>query len=158
MKWLIRNNEQVFAMSMNRSDAIKYIERYPDMLITRIVKCVVYGDSTGNLQHWVKEICNYLNAVNGVSVKPGAHKLKQYDYLKHLFRALGDSKNDARFHLLDFRSRFGEDYPDFEITDGLITKLFNTFFYMKENLPNLFASLPAQEYDFQPVVYKALDI
>ena len=48
MKWLIRNNEQVFAMSMNRSDAIKYIERYPDMLITHIVKCVVYGDSTGN--------------------------------------------------------------------------------------------------------------
>lgn len=133
MKRYIKNSK-IYGMAYSRKDVIENIHKIKDALEEHILKCAIYGDSTNNLTHWVKEVCGYLNYANRFSVKPNNGRLKYNDYLDNLFGFMGDAIGDAETDLLWFQlnNNHSKEYPDFEITPELIQRTFDIFNSIKE--------------------------
>lgn len=89
-----------------------------------LFKCVIFGDSTGDLHHWEKEIANFLNIVNDVKVKGSNGKPSIKFYEEYFFYYYGDDVEDYRGNLEDFKNRVGKGYPAFEVTKELYTRVF----------------------------------
>ena len=156
MKLYIKSN-RIFGMAFGRKDALNNLRKRSDTLVEHIVKCAVYGNSTNNLDHWVKEICNYLSAANKVTVKPNDRRLKANDYLISLFASMGDQRIDAEYALYDFYAdnEHRKEYPHFEATDEIVDKIFEMYNAIKEYmLPILTKQNNLTTDDFYDAIYK----
>ena len=89
-----------------------------------LFKCVVFGDSTGDFNHWIQEIAGYLDAINDVKLKGSNKKPSVKFYEDNFFYLFGDEAGDYRGGLKDFKNRIGKKYPLFEITEELYNKVF----------------------------------
>ena len=70
----------IYAMSMERDNAKIRVKGFSDVLPEHIIKCVVYGNTTNDLHHWVcVELCGFLSIVNDITVRPHNKKLKLKD-------------------------------------------------------------------------------
>ena len=155
-------HKPIFAMSMDRSRAIKRMEGFSEVLPEHIIKCIVYGNTTNDLHHWVRhEICGYLSVVNNITVRPNDKKLKAADYISNLFGFMGDARNDAYVALGTFavQNRQSKQYPDFKVTEELIDRVFFAFqSIIADTVPILTSKNNMKEEDFIPIVCKALQI
>jgi len=89
----------IFGMSMSRMDAIKRLTSYSNVLAEHILKIGLYGNQTGNLEHWAEEVANYLYISNAITIKPTGKKLVRQIYDDRLFGTIGDSDADVRANL-----------------------------------------------------------
>lgn len=108
-----------------RKRALEKLEYLSGALIEYIIKCVVYKNTTNNLDHWTNEIADYFYEVNNIRVKSNTGRLKEKDYLNHLFYYQGEDYQDMKVQLISFSRN--KDYPDFEITKNLIKELTDKF-------------------------------
>lgn len=89
-----------------------------------IMKCVIYGDSLGCLNHWINdEITTWIYKASTINCK---HKITSTLYKSTLFCWFGENQRDAESNLYDFYSKYvmrkGE-YPKFDIDRYLIERL-----------------------------------
>lgn len=158
----IFNRRSVFAMSMDRSRAVNRIRGFSDPITEHIIKCVVYGNTTNDLHHWVcHEICDYLEIVNDITVRPHDKKLKAHDYLSNLYGAMGDTRIDASILVRTFaaHNRRTKEYPDFKVTDDIIDRTFFAFkTMMTDTIPILTTKNKLESGDFIPIVCKAIQL
>lgn len=118
----------IYGMSYKSKYAKSNLQTRSSALNDRIMKCAVYQDSTGDLNHWLDGISEILSFANDMTIKPSARKLSKTDYLDNLCGTFGDELSDARVNLKGFHGQHsGEDYPEFDITDELVEKLFSYY-------------------------------
>lgn len=155
-----RRNHLILGMAMNRNKAVSRVESYAYTLVEHIIKCVVYGNSTGNLKHWVEdEICEILSVVNSITIKPSDKKLKKRDYVDTIFGYMGDARSDANVMVRDFRlkNKHNSKYPNFEVTEDLIDRTYKSFQnIMNYMLPILITKNDMKSEDFVKGIYKAI--
>lgn len=119
----------IVAMSFSRDQCIDRFDHVSKELNTHIMECIIYKDIMPEvLNHWCQEIGAWMEYANGTKCKS---KLKEEDYLEHLFGEFGDEVHDAKFNLalyqIDNRKQLkkhsDDAYPDFEVTDELAKDL-----------------------------------
>lgn len=123
---------KILGMSSYRKKYIEKLESYSDKLEEHVLKCIVYPENNSK-DEWIKEISAWLLRPCITTVKPKGKKLKADDYRDSIFSCFGDEKVDAELSLAWFKDVFiskpenKKKYPDFEITDELVNKVFNTY-------------------------------
>lgn len=130
MKRLIRSNtyiEAIFGMAHDKKKAETKIEALSEQINNHIIKCVVYRNSTNDLQHWIyDELTTWFDYINNIDVKTKSGKLSERSFDSILFSEFGENPKDAEFNLVVFRAsvaKLGTEYPDFQITRNLAKKL-----------------------------------
>jgi len=133
----------IYCMATPRAKAISMMQGLEDEINEHITKCIVYGNSTDDLDHWISEISEWLYQINQIEVKPNAKKLKESDYSKNAFGCFGDAVKDAGVYLTVFRvktAKMGDAYPDFTVTSELQNKLFTAWNLFLKTFPPIFAT------------------
>ena len=120
----ICREEQLLEMVLPLAVVKEHLNNNAKQYFYHLFKCVIFGDSTGDLHHWEREIANYLNIVNDIKVKGSNSKPSVKFYNDNFFYYLGDEAEDCRGGLEDFKSRLGRKYPLFEVTEELYIKVF----------------------------------
>lgn len=165
MKRYIRYNFEspltyIFGMASTRDAVISRLKSYSKTLTYHIIKCVIYGDSTGDLDHWIHdEICEYLAIANNLYIKPKNKKLKVIDYENSLFSMMGDSEIDAQNCLREFRlyNNRTSKYPAFDITSDMVDRLYSTFQSIIHKMcPILATSNNLDRDDFVSMIYSSI--
>ena len=130
MKLSIKRRANIYGMAMDRKRAIKVMCSLNDVINDHIIECVVYHEErSSTLAHWVEEIAAYLNQIDGIKC---CSQLKKRDYMESVFSPFGDARGDAKWNLSYYKFRNARkskenQYPDFEITEELIDKLYATY-------------------------------
>lgn len=125
------------AMSFTRSQALSKISSLSNTLNEHVMKCVIYQTILPNyMDHWTEEIGIYLYNVNKIKSKT---KLKRADYIDSIFASFGTDMEDAEANLRLFKIH-NKEYPEFELTDDLIKRLFVTYDSMIELSVPIFVS------------------
>lgn len=120
----IDKNFSLLEMADTKSAAQDKLRRRAIPYLQHLYKCVVFGDSTGDLYHWETEIANLLHSINAIKLKSTNSKPPAGMYEDYFFFYLGDERSDHFHNLEDFRREIRGKYPDFEITPKLVTKVF----------------------------------
>jgi hypothetical protein len=134
----------ILGMAYQRSKAIDEISKYDDPIHENIIKSVVYGNSTGNLHHWIyDELATWFDAVNHVLVKgTKSGKLKEKDYVDNTFGFFGEDFNDASVGLqifYDIQVQYKQKYPEFEITYEIQRNVFDAYQNILSKFPKIFS-------------------
>lgn len=130
MKLLIRKNKKesyIFGMATDKKKAEKKVESISDRINEHIIRCVVYKNTTNDLQHWIyDELTTWFDYINRIELKTKSGKFTEKSLDDILFGEFGDAVTDAEFNLALFRANVaknGEEYPDFQVTVQLATEL-----------------------------------
>ena len=144
-------------MAFSRDDALKKMKSLSEPIFEHIMKCVVYEDTTGNLDHWKEEIATYLDIINDLDLKTKTGRLKQKDYLEQVFYREAENETDVKANLKLFN--LNKNYPDFKITPELISKVFTAYKIISENCSEIFADKfnTFEKLDFKMLVMDALE-
>lgn len=129
MKRCIKN-ASIFGMSFSRKEAIDKMKAFSPRINEHVVEGVVYKELRGlTLHHWANEIATPLCRINKMKCDS---KIKESDIRKNLFGSFGTCLDDAEINLAVYQAKnlelpIAKQYPDFEITDDLIMKLFKVY-------------------------------
>ena len=138
----------ILGQAMAVSPAKQRVAGLGKQIESHIIKCIVYKNSTGNYNHWVHEISEWLCQINDIKLKIVIRNPKKFreDQLEELiFGDFGDARSDARSALYEFKqtnqdkldSRSKHAYPEFEIQESMITNLFSASDEMKHMFCNI---------------------
>lgn len=100
---------------MERNDALRKLKSLAEPLLAHAMKLAIYEDSTGNQDHWISEIAEYLSIANDITIKPKSKKFNKSVYDQYLFGGFGDTVKDAAVNVRMFRlhnTKYPEFYPD----------------------------------------------
>lgn len=142
MKIIRNKNQNIFAMATNRKLAKGRIISLADELCSNIVKISVYPKSV-DCQHWIDEIANWVDAINKITLKPNNAKFNYNEYTEMIFEYFGDSRLDLYALLSEWiikNCRHGKKYPEFEVTEDLIDRLFLNLNKLKDYVCRLCSS------------------
>lgn len=135
------HESNIFCMSRPRRFVLDKLYSYTDELNKHVIECVVYSEEKNlTLDHWIKVIANWLCIANGLKCK---NKLKIKDYQDTLFASFGNNYADAENNLQDYRLRnktLTQSYPDFEITNDLVSDLYTAYQFLEEICIPIFRS------------------
>lgn len=128
----------IYGMAIPRNRGLQLIERESKPLVEHIAKICLYQDTANNLNHWLKEISEYLDIVCSAEIKTSSQRLKAKDYLK-LLDTFGDTVYDVSVMLRSFNMEFANKYYFVEIDQNLINQGFQFISelrsYIKTNFP-----------------------
>lgn len=94
----------------DRSKIIVHLNNLNSTLLLHVIKCVLYGNTTNNLDHWLDEIASYIDDANSLKFNRDK-KLKQYYYEDEFFFYSGDSVEDYDKKVDAFIQRYSNRYP-----------------------------------------------
>lgn len=161
MKLYVYAKEAILGMAFERPDAIKHLRGLSETLMFHMVKCIVYGNSTGDYDHWIEdEISSYLASANDVRMKPNNKKPKLDSFNRYLFGMLGDSVQDSGVCIATFRAwnEKKKKYPEFIQTKEMAQRLYKATQNLKRLvLPLLGSKNDYDMDDFKPIVHRAID-
>lgn len=129
MKRYIKNTS-IFGMALPRKQIFAKLSALSEDINIHVIKCVVYSDILPDSMHqWISELSAWFAQASRYKCKS---KLKASDYAQTLFSAFGEDVYDADanltgYQLINAKSIKSEGYPDFEVTQQLINKLFQTY-------------------------------
>lgn len=139
LKSIDADKEVLLEMAMSLGEAKARLESLEAQYFNHVIKCVIFGDSTNNLYHWEQEIANFLNLANSIKIKSGTGKPSEKFYRDYFFYAWGDEITDYESGLEYFKVKNGNKYPDFEIIEDLIGKVFEAVSDFAEYFSPLFS-------------------
>lgn len=137
----------IYAMSVDRSRAIRKATFYADTIAYHLIKLLVYHDiRKDDTDHWIYEIADKLADVGQITIKPRGKKLKQLDYVDTTFSAFGDSEYDIislikEFNYLNLRGEFNyadkTSYPEIQITSELVSTIFECAYELSDTCSSM---------------------
>ena len=148
---------QLNEMAFDRKSVIDKIKFKSQTILEHEIKCVVYQNTTRDLNHWIDEIAQNFHIINRYEAKTKSGKLKYEDYLENVFFCQGNTKRDMECNLMDFENN--KDYPYFETNIDLINDLFDLHMFLAESCSTIFAD-PYNEYtkqDFKNLIKEGLE-
>lgn len=157
---IIKTNNELFEMAMPRKIAFEKIEKYNKEITSHIMKCIVYPYSR-DLDHWVKEIANLFTIINRVVLKQSSPKFEYQEYRDSVFGYFGDEKYDCANELDDFHYEYVmlKHYPDFEITNDLVNKLYEFVSNLSDEVIKIFITKNNKNMDdFETIIRKNLSL
>lgn len=161
MKLYVYAKQVILGMAFDRPDAILHMRKLAETLMFHMVKCIVYGNSTGNYNHWIEdEISSYLASANAIRLKPSNKKPKLDMFNRYLFGMLGDDVQDAGVCIATFRAwnQKKQKYPDFVPTEEQAIRMNKATQNLKRLvLPLLGSKNDYSMDDFKPIVHRAID-
>ena len=119
----------LFEMARSRKKVIELIEGLQTVYEEHLLRCVIYGNSTGNVWHWAGEVAEVLVQVNSMKAKTSSGKLSSQDYIDNLLLASGEFDYEYKENLKHFQFKYKYKYPKYEKTDKLIE---NTVYLFKK--------------------------
>lgn len=136
---------KIIEMSQKRNFCIKRIESYTDEIYEHIIECVVYAEYRYHRKHWIDELAAWFDIIN--SAKMNKNKKFSFEKYKDLvFNGFGTDKYDALANLKDYKAKNlikinkgKKAYPDFNITDNMVEKLFKVYQTFIEKYCTIFA-------------------
>ena len=137
-------------MVMSRQQALSIVDSYVVEYSNHLLKCVIFGNSTNNLNHWADEIAEYLDYINSIKIKPNNNKVRENYLYDYFFLASGDVEFDYQIVLKSFQNKHGKKYPKFEITSSLVSKTYNTFL----DFADMFASVLSKNNSYDKEWFK----
>ena len=135
--------KSVYGMSFSRSEALARMDSFSERINEHVIECVVYKEARKDtINHWITEIAGWLYRINKMETKS---KLKESDYINHLFSEFGSDRSDAEVNLSVYqvnndRMPDYSKYPEFEITDELIENLYLTYSRLIQNSIDILTS------------------
>ena len=138
-------------MAFSREDVIKKISAKSETIMEHLIKCVVYENTTNDLEYWIDEIATNLSRINFYEAKTKTSRLEYNDYLENVFYKQGSTERDMKSNLWDFEDN--KNYPNFTTTNELAHKLFVVFKFLAENCCEIFVD---KNNTFEKVHFKGL--
>ena len=99
----------VYAIAIPRNRGLQLIERESRPLVEHVAKVCLYQDTTSSLDHWFKEISEYLDIVCDAEIRTPSKRLKAKEYLK-LLDAFGETRHDVSIMLRSFNMELANKY------------------------------------------------
>lgn len=138
---------KVLEMPRYRRNSIEKLPNFNDPLVEDVIKIVVYGNTTNNLKHWLDQTGLWLSNVNNVKFD-GNKKFKPQVYVDKVFdKAFGNSKNDIENEIIYFQVKNAsgrtwdrKQYPEFELTQYMVDKVFEISQEFTKIFPNIFST------------------
>ena len=135
---------KILEMPRQRKNSKEKLSNYNDPLVEDIIKIVVYGDTTNNLNHWISQTGLWLSKINNVKFD-GDKKFKSYIYINEVFdKAFGNSKDDSENEIVYFQVKNAsgrtwdrKQYPEFELTQDMVDKVFK----ISQEFTNIFSKI-----------------
>lgn len=135
----IRNS--VFCQADTRKKIETISKNYSDIIAEHVMKCVVYGKSNPDYNHWIEDaICTYINTVGR---RKNKSKIKANVFEDVMFYSIGDEPYDAKMFMLDWlddNDKSATPYPKFVITYELCIKLCNCYSELAKKVSNWLAT------------------
>ena len=126
-------NKQLVEMAMPLALAKTKISSKSDIIIEHILKSIVYGDSLKSLNHWCKEAGSWLDLCGNIILKPKNNKPSKNQYASWIFSYWFSDKDNVRASL-KFLAAECIDYPEFDVNDELINKVYDIGNQIQENI------------------------
>lgn len=130
MKIYLKAKSIIYSMAFSRSVAIGHLKKPAKTLMRHMIKCIVYGNTTGNYDHWIGEISDYLVIANNIRLSPRNKKPDWDMFNTYLLGELGDTELDARVIIAEFKKdnekairMSRKHYPEFEPTRDMEVRL-----------------------------------
>ena len=117
-------NTYLLEMAMPRDVAKKKIERLADTTCEHLLKCIVFKNSTGNLNHWIVEVSTNFALCGNMTLKPRNNKFSEKEYRRLLFESNFEDIDNVELMLKFYRQKWKQDYPSFNITVELIDEVY----------------------------------
>lgn len=157
MKRVIRSS-LILGMAFPMSVAKDRLTADAKQLNDHIMKCIVYGDSFGCLNHWINdEITTWIYKASTVSCK---HRISSNVYKSTLFCWFGEDSRDAESNLYDFYTKYvmrRKKYPKFEIDRYLVERLNKVYRELEREIIQMFCDkYNYTKEDFREVLHEIL--
>lgn len=123
--------KSVYAMAIPRNRGLQLIERECRPLVEHVAKVCLYQDTTNSLDHWLKEISEYLDIVCDAEIKTSSQRLKAKDYLK-LLDAFGETRHDVSVMLRSFNMEFASKYYYVDIDQNVVDQGFQFIYELRD--------------------------
>lgn len=134
----ISHEEFLLEMANNKKKTISLISGYWWNIASHFFKCVIFTEDDSR-SHWIDEISVWLNYVNNQFAKTKSLKLKKEIYLDEVFGVNNSTEpRDIKGWLENFQMKEGRNYPEFEISKGLVAKCFEYYLKFAEYFSSLF--------------------
>ena len=118
--------KRIDELATNRNVAIGRIESYSELIFEHLIKILVYGNMSNNLDHWITEISTWLTHISSMKIKTKTGKLKTQEYYDLLFGSIGEDEHDITVMLKFMQTELcvKKSYPKFEITVELVNEVY----------------------------------
>jgi len=139
-------------LALHRQPYVKRMNGYSYVIFEYIIKCVVYQNTTQDLDKWIDiDICKKLEALDKTQC---TSKIKYKDYLYQLFLIQGDAEVDMYTGIEYFQIKHTPEYnnkpigkqfqtyPNFNLTDELVKIVFNIFLEFAKESSKMLADKP----------------
>ena len=126
-------NRELVEMAMPLTLAKSKIISKSDPIIAHILKAIVYGNSLNSLNHWCREIGVWLDLCGNITLKPKNNKPNKNQYSNWIFSCWFSDKDNVRASL-KFLAAECMDYPEFDITNELIDKVYDIGNQIQDNI------------------------
>lgn len=117
-------NSYLLEMAMPRNVAKKKIERLAETTCEHVLKCIVFEDTTNNLNHWIVEVATNCTLCGNMTLKPKNNKFSEKEYRKLLFESNFEDKDNVELMLKFYHQKWKQSYPSFKVTPELIDKVY----------------------------------
>ena len=118
-----------------------------ESICNHIIKCIIYGDTTNSLNHWInQELSSWLSRISNMVVQTPKQKLSKQQYSKLLFDDFANDVYDMYVMIGFFKDKYihKEDLknplPDFELDYNISKLVFEGFTQVKNAMSTLLAS------------------
>lgn len=141
-RFIFSTSSNVYGMSTKRSDARDAVKALQPAIIEHLCKCVVYKNSLGSLDFWIKEIASFFDEANDVEVDKKGRKFSASVYEDLLFSQFGNATSDKVRILKHFSSTdIGKgDLPYTSITLDMVDALVYISNSLKQEICPLLAT------------------
>lgn len=133
-------NRDIFCQAFPMSKVKDKLLADSKQLNEHILKCVIYYDELHCLSHWIDEITSWVYKASTVSSK---HNISGKTYQNTIFSWFGEDQRDCESNLYDFYAKFvmkRKSYPEFEISDYLIERLYHVYREFERDLIDMYTS------------------
>ena len=103
-RFIFSTSHNVYGMSTKRSDARDAVKALQSAIVEHLCKCVVYKNSLGSLEFWIKELASFFDEANDVEVDKKGRKFSTATYEDLLFSQFGNDTSDKVRILKHFSS------------------------------------------------------
>ena len=133
--------KRIDELATSRNVAIGRIESYSELIFEHIIKILVYGNTSNNLDHWIIEISTWLTHISSMKIKTKTGKLKAQEYYDLLFGSIGEDEHDITVMLKFMQTELcvKKSYPKFEVTVDLVNKVYTVLTNLGNNISFMLA-------------------
>ena len=134
----ISQEEFLLEMANNKKKTISLISGYWWNIVSHFFKCIIFPQDTSR-SHWIDEISTWLNYINNQFSKTKSLKLRKDIYMDEVFGVNNStSPRDIRGWIENFQMKEGRNYPEFEISRGLVARCFEYYIRFADYFSSLF--------------------